>query len=518
MQRRWGKVLAVVAALFVIAVILIPFFVNADSFRPMLQDQLSSALGRRITLGHLRLSLFSGSLVAENISIADDPAFSSAPFLQAKTLRIGIDVAPFLFHRQIRVRDLVIDSPAIQLIHAQTGAWNFSSIGGTARRTTQHPTAIPDLTIGQFKISEGSATVSSLPAMGNPLSYTKVNLDIHQFAFSKSFPFELSASIPGSGTIQLKGEAGPVAQKDASDTPFRATLTLRHFDPVAAGVVDPSKGIRMVTDIDAQLASDGATATSSGKIQAANLQLARTGSPAPHPVNIDYSITHNLSARSGRVPDIAIHTGSVAAHVTGSYQLTPQAVILNLRLAAPNLPIDQLEELLPAFGVRLPSGSQLRGGTLTANLAITGPATATTIDGPVQIDNTVLAGFDLGSKIQGLTSSGATRNGTQIQTLRADVHSSPESTQLSNIFGNLPQLGTASGNGTVYPSGALNFSLLAKLNTSTGVGAIASNAANSIGGFFGKVLQGAVNKGVPLTITGTATDPSIRANVSAMLR
>lgn len=518
MQKRWIKVVAAIVALLVIAVVLIPFFVNADTFRPMLQNQLSAALGRRITLGHLSLSLFSGSLVAENISIADDPAFSSAPFLQAKTLRVGIDVAPFLFHRQLNVRNLTIESPSIQLIHAQDGRWNFSSIGGTAKTAQKQPGAIPNFTVGELKISNGSATVSSMPSTGKTLAYTAVNLDLHQFAFNKSFPFQLSASLPGAGSFQLNGTGGPISQKDASDTPFNAKLQLKHFDPVAVGVVDPGKGISMVTDIDAQLASDGTTLTSNGKIQATNLQLARTGSPAPRPVNIDYSISDNLDARTGQISDIAIHTGSVAAHVNGSYQLTPQAIVLNLRLAAPNLPIDQLEELLPAFGVTLPSGSALRGGSLTANLAITGPATATTIDGPVEIDNTVLAGFDLGSKIQGLTSSGGTRGGTQIQTLRADVHSSPQSTQLANIFGNLPQLGTANGSGTVYPSGALDFKLLAKLNTASGVGAMASGAANAIGGFFGKVLQGAVNKGVPLTITGTAKNPSIRANVGAMLR
>ena len=518
MQKRWVKVTVAVAALLVIAIVLIPFFVNADTFRPMLQDQLSTALGRRVTLGHISFSLFSGSLVAENIAIADDPAFSAAPFIQAKSLHIGIETGPFLFHRQVRITNLTVDSPSIQLIHAQDGRWNFSSLGGAASTSPQQPSAIPNLTVGELKITNGSATVSSIPATGKPLSYTAVNLDIKQFAFDKSFPFQLSASLPGSGSFDLSGNAGPVAQKDASDTPFNAKLQLKRFDPVAAGVVDPGKGISMVTDIDAQLASDGTTLTSSGKIQASNLQLARTGSPAPRPVNIDYSISNNLDARTGQVSDISIHTGSVAAHVNGSYRLTPQAVLLNLHLAAPNLPIDQLEQLLPAFGVTLPSGSSLRGGSLTANLAITGPATATTIDGPVEIDNTELAGFDLGSKIQGLTSSGGTRGGTAIQTLRADVHSSPQSTQLANIYGNLPQLGTATGSGTVYPSGALDFKLLAKLNTASGVGAMASGAANAIGGFFGKVLQGAVNNGIPLTITGTAANPSIRANVGAMLR
>ena len=48
--------------------------------------------------------------------------------------------------------------------------------------------------------------------------------------------------------------------------------------------------------------------------------------------------------------------------------------MLALHLAAPNLPINQVEALLPAAGVRLPSGSSLQGGTLTANLAINGPS------------------------------------------------------------------------------------------------------------------------------------------------
>ena len=57
----------------------------------------------------------------------------------------------------------------------------------------------------------------------------------------------------------------------------------------------------------------------------------------------------------------------------------------------------------------LPTGSSLQGGTLTANIAVTGPATTATLAGPVEIDNTKLAGFDLGSKIQGLNPFGGTR-------------------------------------------------------------------------------------------------------------
>ena len=537
MQKRWIKIGIGIAAAIVLLLIIIPLFINADTFRPTVEDQLSSLLGRRVTFDHLSFSLFGGKLVAQNIAIADDPAFSTSPFVKATKLNIGVEVGPLLFSRQVHITNFAVDSPAIQLIQNQAGKWNFSSIGGSAAKPTsaQKPSAIPDLTVGQLKITGGSVTVSAVPPTSKPVVYSDVNVGVKQFSLAKSFPFDLSAKLPADGTLKLNGNAGPLSEKDASDTPFQASLQIRHLDPVAAGMVDQGKGINMVADIDAQIASDGSTASSNGKVAAAKLQLAPNGSPAAQPVNIDYQISNNLDARTGKVTDIAVHTGNVAAHVTGTYRLTPQAVVLDLHLAAPNLPVDQLEQLLPVVGIKLPSGSSLHGGTLTANLAITGPATAATISGPVEIDNTNLAGFDLGSKIQGLNPFGGTSKGTQIQTVKANLNSSPQTTQIGDIYGNGPAIGTATGSGTVSPSGALNFNLVAKLNANNPVGAAVNTAMNSasnavgnaVGGLLGGVLgkkqgaaaaTGAANRGIPITITGTSQSPSIRANIGAMLR
>ena len=85
-----------IVVLLLLAVLLVPLFVNANTFKPTLETQLSQALGRKVTLGNLSLSIFSGSLVADNVSIADDPAFSTKPFLQAQSLHIGVEVVPAL--------------------------------------------------------------------------------------------------------------------------------------------------------------------------------------------------------------------------------------------------------------------------------------------------------------------------------------------------------------------------------------------------------------------------------------
>jgi len=246
--------------------------------------------------------------------------------------------------------------------------------------------------------------------------------------------------------------------------------------------------------------------------------LARTGSPAPQPVAVDYEVSNNLAAHTGKVKDLSIHTGSVAVHVNGGYRSAGPAIVLDLHLSAPNLPVDQLEQLLPTVGVHLPTGSRLKGGTLTANLAITGPLSAMVIAGPVAIDNTQLTGFDLGSKIGGINPLKGTSGGTPIEKLSTELRSTPQLTQFDSIYASIPQIGTASGSGSVAPSGTLDFQLVAKLNNATPVGAVVNTGMNVIGGLLGGGSSTASNNGIPLTITGTASNPSIHANFGSMLK
>jgi AsmA protein len=512
------SILVAVVVLLLLVVLLVPLFINANTFRPTLESQLSDALGRKVTLGNLSFSVFSGSLVADNISVADDPAFSSKPFLQAKSLHIGVEVGPLLFHRQLLVTSFVADSPSINLVHNAQGTWNFSDMGrnaGSRTQNTQKESAVPNFTVGEMKVVNGTAVVSDVPATGAPFTYSNLNLSAEQFSFAKSFPFELSASLPAGGLLDVKGNAGPVSQKDASDTPLNATINLKHFDPVAAGVVQANQGISMLADITAQVTSNGQSLTSKGTVNAARLKLVANGSPTPNPVNIAYTVNHNLDARNGQINDLSISTGGVAVHVNGTYAMAGPQVTLTLHLAAPNLPINQLEALLPAAGVRLPSGSSLQGGTLTATLAITGPATAPTISGPVEVDNTKLAGFDLSSKIGGLKPVSGSQGGTQIQTVRANVNSSSEGTRIDNLYVAVPQFGTATGAGTVSPQGALNFQVVAKINANSSA---LSGLTTVAGGALGQAVTTAAANGIPVHITGTTSSPVIQADLNQLLQ
>jgi len=517
MSKRWVRVLLAVVVLLAAAVLIVPLFVNADAFRPTLENQLSSALGRKVTLGHLSFSLWSGSLVADNVAIADDPAFSTNPFFQAKSLKIGVEVGAFLFHHQLHVTKFVAASPEVQLISGKNGTWNFSSLAkGAGAGGGSSGSAAPQVTVGKFEISNGSVVVESVPATGKPFTYSDVNVTVENVSLTQAMPFTIAAKVPGNGSVSLKGTAGPLNQQNAEATPVEASLSISNFDPVAAGVLPASEGIGMVADVTAQLRSDGKTMTSSGKITASHLLLSRGGTPAAQPVDVDYAVDYGLQTQTGTVKDIAVHAGAAAAHVTGTFQTAGEETVLNLQVAAPNMPVDAVENLLPAVGIRLPSGSQLKGGTLSAQLAITGTAQAPEIKGPVQVANTELQGFNLAQKIGGLNLPGVSGNATEIQTLQANVDSTVPQTTLTNIDADVPAVGTATGQGTVTAAGELNFQLVATMKG--GVATMANTAASALGGIAGGLLHSAVSSGIPLTITGTTASPVIRADLTKMVK
>src|SRR3954469_10944237 len=121
--------IGVVFAILILIALLLPFLVNVDKLRPEVQKQASDALGREVTIGELKLAVFSGGVTANDISIADDPTFSQQAFVKAKSLDVGVDLMPLIFSKALHVNTLTLQEPEIHLIKTAGGKWNYSSIG-----------------------------------------------------------------------------------------------------------------------------------------------------------------------------------------------------------------------------------------------------------------------------------------------------------------------------------------------------------------------------------------------------
>ncbi len=151
------------------------------------------------------------------------------------------------------------------------------------------------------------------------------------------------------------------------------------------------------------MASDGHEAKTDGTLKATNLQVVKKGSPAGKPVEVTYTVLHNLAKETGSIPKCEIAMGKAVAHLNGTYDAHGKVTSINLKLIGENMPVDDLEAMLPALGVILPPKSTLKGGTLNTTMAIEGPVDKLVTVGTVKLENSSLANFNLGSKLSAIS-------------------------------------------------------------------------------------------------------------------
>lgn len=88
-MNRTLRIVAIVAVVLILILVIAPFLIPVDKFRPTIQEKASLALGRKVELGNLSLSLLSGSLFAESISIGTIPNSALRHFLPRSRSKWG---------------------------------------------------------------------------------------------------------------------------------------------------------------------------------------------------------------------------------------------------------------------------------------------------------------------------------------------------------------------------------------------------------------------------------------------
>jgi len=555
-MKRLVKWIAIIIAILIVVALALPFLIDVNTFRPRIESELTNALGRNVTVGNLKLSLWSGSLAADNIAIADDSAYGNAPFVKAEALNVGVNMVPLILSKKLEIRDITLTRPQVSLLRTPGGKWNFSTLGsktgeagtpssgasaeqpgGTqAKKGEQKPApAKPaanqnqsaaqnvapspadktqseqgleqNLSVGQLNIRSGQITVADTNAPSKARVYRNVDVSVKDFSFTSQFPFTLSADLPGGGNAKLDGTAGPINRSDTSLTPLQAKVSVNELDLAKSGFIDPSSGFSGTVNFAGNVESDGSQARSMGNATANGLKLSPKGTPAQKAVAMKYATTYNLAKETGQLTQGDVSVGKAAAKLSGTFDLHGPTAVLNMKLNADSMPVEDLQTLLPALGVELPKGSSLQGGTLSADFTINGPVNAMVINGPVKLANTKLAGFDMGSKMSAISALGGAKTGpdTTIQNFSSDVHYSPSGVQTQNINLVIPSLGTITGSGTMSPQNALDYKMTAALN-----GAVVSGLTKMAG------LSGG-GTSIPFFIQGTASDPKFVPDVKGMV-
>jgi len=217
-KRIVGAVVLALSGVLLLTVLSVNFLVRRN--QDYLIGRVEQALGRKINVEKIEVTLFPVGARLENFAMADDPAFSAEAFLRAKDLQVDFRLLPLLIGR-IRLKRLVLESPLITIVRDAKGQYNFANSarngksGRESADTGKNASAEKQdnelFLIASVNVSNGTLRYRDLKD-GGELTATQINLKVNDFEWDEPFDIELEAAVMATKhNLKFKSRVGPIA-------------------------------------------------------------------------------------------------------------------------------------------------------------------------------------------------------------------------------------------------------------------------------------------------------------------
>ncbi len=185
-KRKWPMIVGIsiggVICILAILVSLIPTIVSSNMVKNKIINNLESSLSREVQIDDINMSWSSG-LDIKNIHIKDGNGLQGVTFVKVNRILCDIDFLP-LIRKQIRINDLLIDSPEIVLQKGKEGVLSGKDISKPVKPT---PTPAPEIVekpvpeISRKPVEKPKYTLLVIPAF---LFDTKIKAEISNGKFT----------------------------------------------------------------------------------------------------------------------------------------------------------------------------------------------------------------------------------------------------------------------------------------------------------------------------------------------
>lgn len=259
-MRKWFIVGAILVTL---AVVVSVALLNVDSLiarnQGYLIDQAEAALGRKVSVGEVEATLFSGIGVRlTNFAMSDDPGFAAGDFVRAKDLQVNVKFWPLL-RKEFQVKRVILHDPVIRVIRNADGKFNFSSIGkktkeekpAAKKEEKKEPQgeAPPALLVSLIDISDGDIHYLDRKE-GTDLQLRQIDLKVEDLDFDRPFTVKLAAGLfSDKQNLKLSGKVGPLRQNFAQ-APVDGELDIDPLDMTRLNAAAPKLKNALPKDLD----------------------------------------------------------------------------------------------------------------------------------------------------------------------------------------------------------------------------------------------------------------------------
>jgi len=218
-----------VVALVIAALLIIPLFVDVEKYKPEIERQVASAVGRPFVIkGPLKLSLFPWAGVAfSDLHLGSPPGYKEQDLLFVKSFDVRMKLLPLL-SRDVQVQRFVIEGPKIALEKNKAGRGNWEGWGGPPQKDVPKTGAPPaskgpmdglplkSLVIGEFAVRNGSVIYVD-QSSGSRREVSELNLELKDVSLDRPIRLLLSAVVE-TLPVSLDGQIGPVGPEPGKGT------------------------------------------------------------------------------------------------------------------------------------------------------------------------------------------------------------------------------------------------------------------------------------------------------------
>jgi len=226
--------------LVIVALLVIPMFVDVQTYKPEIEKRVSEATGRPFTInGDLKLSLFPwAGLAFSKLHLGNAPGFQEKDLLSVKSFEVRVKLIP-LICRNIQVERFILEGPRVVLEKNKKGVANWEGIGKPSDEAAAKPSkekaemretqpgealSIEGFAVGEFAVKKG-AILWIDSTKGERKEISDVTLQMKDVSLDQPVQFVFSAKLDGH-PLELKGRVGPVGKEPGKGaTPLDLTVT-----------------------------------------------------------------------------------------------------------------------------------------------------------------------------------------------------------------------------------------------------------------------------------------------------
>ena len=304
--RRILIAAAVVVAVLIGLLAALPRLLDLESLRRRILASAEASLHRKVEAGAIRLQIFSGlGAGLENLVVHNPPGWESPDLLTAKRISVKVAFLPLL-SRRVEVKRIVLDSPALTIERAPTGALSLddlmkpspdASAGAAPPASSAAAFLVSRLVLERGAVRFVDRKVS--PGRTVTTAVEELRGEIADVGGSAPARFDLSARfLASSGSnLSLRGTFGPPkAGASFGEAPLAASFSARGLElarlaPYTGAASDPGLltvdgkadgaplGVLRVAG-GIQLQPRGATAVPAAPSVAAAVPAGTTAAPA----------------------------------------------------------------------------------------------------------------------------------------------------------------------------------------------------------------------------------------------